>query len=405
MKKRYTYKQIFLAEKDPYIQRQKISAINMLLQIMSLICFSLIIAPISAGEFKIGLIYFGLGVFFLLNDIILKKTKKHIIVLFSTLTGLYLILGYQFWMERHMDFGMDAYWLWIIIIPFVANFSGGIFYGNLASLGGWILAVIFMWSPVKNMVQDYGANMVKFYPINYLCVMIVSTCIQYKMTCYQLFRKEAESELAFRQKERFQRMEEQITIYEENETVIRKLKHDIRHFNRVLRSYIKEGEINKTLEYLDQIDGKLEDVNNTNYCENKLINGLLTVYVSHAKMSKCDIKVKAIVPENIAIDAIDLTSIIANAIENADEAVRRVEEEKRSIRVTLVYDAGKLKLEVKNTCAIDTKFNDDGLPISTKQVKSGIGTKNIKETAEKYGGFASFVQVNNLFILKAIINC
>ncbi|WP_029067090.1 hypothetical protein [Lachnobacterium bovis] len=55
-------------------------------------------------------------------------------------------------MERHMDFGMDAYWLWIIIIPFVANFSGGIFYGNLASLGGWILAVIFMWSPVKNMV-------------------------------------------------------------------------------------------------------------------------------------------------------------------------------------------------------------------------------------------------------------
>ncbi|WP_029067091.1 hypothetical protein [Lachnobacterium bovis] len=65
-------------------------------------------------------------------------------------------------------------------------------------------------------------------------------------------------------------MEEQITIYEENETVIRKLKHDIRHFNRVLRSYIKEGEINKTLEYLDQIDGKLEDVNNTNYCENKL---------------------------------------------------------------------------------------------------------------------------------------
>ncbi|WP_192932821.1 GHKL domain-containing protein [Lachnobacterium bovis] len=64
-------------------------------------------------------------------------------------------------------------------------------------------------------------------------------------------------------------------------------------------------------------------------------------------MSKCDIKVKAIVPENIAIDAIDLTSIIANAIENADEAVRRVEEEKRSIRVTLVYDAGKLKLEVK----------------------------------------------------------
>ncbi|WP_278244263.1 GHKL domain-containing protein [Lachnobacterium bovis] len=45
------------------------------------------------------------------------------------------------------------------------------------------------------------------------------------------------------------------------------------------------------------------------------------------------------------------------------------------------------------------------MPISTKQVKSGIGTKNIKETAEKYGGFASFVQVNNLFILKAVINC
>ncbi|SDX87594.1 GHKL domain-containing protein [Lachnobacterium bovis] len=405
MKKKYTYRQLILAERDPFIQRQKISAFNALLQIMALLCFSLVISPITSGAWKLAVVYLGLGTWFLINDLFLNKIKNHILVLFTTLTGAYLILAYQFWIERNMEFGMDAYWLWIIIVPFIANFSGGIFYGNIAALGGWILAVIFMWSPVRDLVQDYGTNMTTFYPIDYLCVMIVASCIQYKMTSYQLFRKEAESELAFRQKERFQRMEEQITIYEENETNIRKLKHDIRHFNRVLRAYLKDGEVGKALEYLDQIAGKLEDVKNTNYCDNKLINGLLTVYVSHAKKSKCDIKVKAIVPELIAIDAIDLTSIIANAIENAAEAIRRVEEEKRYIRVSIIYDAGKLKIEVKNSCFYNTKFNDDGLPQSSKVVKSGIGTKNIKELAEKYGGFASFKQKDDIFVMKAIINC
>ena len=100
-----------------------------------------------------------------------------------------------------------------------------------------------------------------------------------------------------------------------------------------------------------------------------------------------------------------MTSIIANAIENAAEAIRRVEEGKRYIRVSIIYDAGKLKIEVKNSCFYNTDFDDDGLPQSSKVVKSGIGTKNIKELAEKYGGFASFKQKDDIFVMKAIINC
>ena len=103
MKKKYTYRQLILAERDPFIQRQKISAFNALLQIMALLCFSLVISPITSGAWKLAVVYLGLGTWFLINDLFLNKIKNHILVLFTTLTGAYLILAYQFWIERNMD--------------------------------------------------------------------------------------------------------------------------------------------------------------------------------------------------------------------------------------------------------------------------------------------------------------
>lgn len=405
MERKYSFRQLIAMERDPYIQRQKLSSMNMILQIFSLISFALVISPITRGLWGIAIICLLLGTWFFLNDLLLKKIKDHIVVMFITITGTYILSAAQFWLERNMDFGMNSFWQWILIIPFLCDFIGGILYGTIASSGGWILAFAFMWSPLKNQLQEFGDNDITLFPINYLCIMFIAAAVQYKMTSYQVFRKEAEQQLAARQKERVQRMEEQLTIYEENDSNMRKLKHDIRHFNRVIRAYLKDDDIKGALEYIDQIDGKLEEVKNTNYCDNKLINGLLTVYISQAKKINCDVKVKAIVPDKLAIDAIDLTSIIANAIENAAEAVRRVDEEERSIRVTLQYDGQKLKILIKNTCAVTTEFSKDGIPISTKVVKSGIGTRNIQEISEKYGGFASFLQQDNWFITKAIINC
>ena len=116
-------------------------------------------------------------------------------------------------------------------------------------------------------------------------------------------------------------------------------------------------------------------------------------------------RVKCAVPEHFPMEETDLTSLVANALENAVEAQFNVEKEKRSVQVELIYDGRKLKLMTKNPCGVITKFNEKGLPISTRVVQSGIGTVQIKSIAEKYGGVASFTQENDVFTVKAVMTC
>jgi sensor histidine kinase regulating citrate/malate metabolism len=96
---------------------------------------------------------------------------------------------------------------------------------------------------------------------------------------------------------------------------------------------------------------------------------------------------------------------VANALENALEAIEKVPEEKRYLQFERIYNGRKLKLLTKNPCAVKTTFGKDGLPISTRPIQSGIGTAQIKRIAEKYSGVASFSQQNDVFILKVIMTC
>ncbi len=71
----------------------------------------------------------------------------------------------------------------------------------------------------------------------------------------------------------------------------------------------------------------------------------------------------------------------------------------------LTFDGRKLKLMTKNPCAQETSFTEDGLPVSTREVQSGVGTAQIKSIAAKYGGVASFSQKKGQFIVKAVMTC
>ena len=63
-----------------------------------------------------------------------------------------------------------------------------------------------------------------------------------------------------------------------------------------------------------------------------------------------------------------------------------------------------LKLFTQNPTGVQNTFNN-GLPISTREIQSGIGSKQIKDIAEKYGGTASFTQEQDSFVVKAVMTC
>ncbi|WP_026523105.1 sensor histidine kinase [Butyrivibrio sp. VCB2001] len=344
-------------------------------------------------------------VLFLLSILHLKLYKNHTITTILTSFTLIAILFFHFIMEVDWTIGMDAFWLFILVMPFITDYLAGAIYGTIAAFSGLLLSILCFQTPMLYYLQPYGSNMVQWYTVIYLVTMIAAAVISYELTAYQIDKKVSDEKIAYYQSERTGRLKKLLSVYESNEQTIRKYKHDIRHFNRVLAGFIQNQEYDKAASYLQEFDSMLEGVTAVSFCENTIVNELLTIYASQCQKLGFKPRIRADVPEHFAIEETDLTSLVANALENAVEALNHVDQDKRALQVEISFDGRKLKLMTKNPAGREISFKDNGLPISTRPVQSGIGTAQIKAIAEKYGGVASFSQEDGVFVVKAVMTC
>ncbi|MBQ8031423.1 MAG: GHKL domain-containing protein [Butyrivibrio sp.] len=402
---RYNLKQLRSFEFDESIKQQKYH-ISMILFVGFILYSIITIWPCIKSGYPHGIVTnIAIIILFVLAILHLKFTHNHVTTLIFGAYELCLILFFHFIMEVDWTIGMDAFWLFILTMPFITDYMAGVVYGTIAACSGLILSFVCFHTKMINYLQPYGSNMTQWFTIIYIVMMMAAAVIEYELTAYQIYKKASDEKISFYQKERTQRLQRLLEIYETNEQTIRKYKHDVKHFNRVLASFIQNEEYESAANYLKEFDSMLETVTAVSFCDNKVVNELLSIYANRCQKMGFKPRFKVAVPERFPIEDPDLTSLVANALENACEAQRLIPEEKRSLQFELFYDGRKLKLFTKNPCAVETTFNNNGLPVSTREVQSGVGTAQIKAIAEKYSGVASFSQNEDIFIVKAVMTC
>ncbi|WP_245954747.1 ATP-binding protein [Fontibacillus phaseoli] len=105
------------------------------------------------------------------------------------------------------------------------------------------------------------------------------------------------------------------------------------------------------------------------------------------------------------IDVIDICTIFGNAMDNAIEYEKRIEEaEKRLIHVSVFAQKGFTMIRFENYFEGVLELDGD-LPVTTKadSFNHGYGLKSIRYSVEKYGGGVSIGQQENWFELKILI--
>lgn len=103
----------------------------------------------------------------------------------------------------------------------------------------------------------------------------------------------------------------------------------------------------------------------------------------------------------------DLYALLGNAIDNAIEAVKTVEEDKRLISLDISSRGNMVNLCLENYCEVPPLMVD-GMPQTTKSDKAyhGFGVRNMKIITEKYGGTffidcgEQYFRLNIFFTLK-----
>lgn len=178
--------------------------------------------------------------------------------------------------------------------------------------------------------------------------------------------------------------------------------HDLKHQIHAIRSEAGKAKFD---EYLNELEDSINEYSTVVECGNQTVDIVLTeknilCYSSQVKFSyMIDGPLFSFLTER------EIYSLFGNALDNALEAVTRIEDPANRM-ITLKSNArgGLVVLQVENTMAGELSLSDEALPHTTKSGSGhGFGLRSIQRIAEKHGGTMSVRAENGIFKLSVIM--
>ncbi len=230
-------------------------------------------------------------------------------------------------------------------------------------------------------------------------------CIAYLIFSVVYFREYEEKCEAERHNQMMEmkkaQSEKEIEALKRSEYAISLLRHDMRHFLNNIVSYIEQGDTEKAKSYVCEIIASADKTAMQKYCENELVNMILSSYENEMMEKEIRFHHSIQIPANLPVSDVDFTSILSNSLENAIHAVSSLDPDKRSITLHLRMNDDKLLLSIKNPYAHKVDMLD-GIP-QAKEIGHGLGTQSIKYVAEKLKGNCQFDVKDGQFALRVVL--
>lgn len=210
-------------------------------------------------------------------------------------------------------------------------------------------------------------------------------------------------------------MQEHLTEMERVYSGIRSMKHDMKNTLAVIMQLAaqnseKNAELQAYLSELNQTFDRLEFQFKTG---NTVVDTLLNMKYHEAVRTMPDIQIEVehlLFPDNLLIQCYDIGIILGNALDNAIEACRKLEENEPNaetfIRLSSFPKGKMIFIEIENS--FDGKVirkRQSEFPVTDKADREahGIGFANIKNAAEKYHGAVEWSVNNKVFTLSVML--
>lgn len=165
---------------------------------------------------------------------------------------------------------------------------------------------------------------------------------------------------------------------------MRVFRHDFKNNLISVRALIGGGQYNEAEKYIDELYGRLDATKNAFSTGNHLADAILAEKNSAAVSQKTEIDFDGIIPSD-GIDNIDLCTILANALDNALEASKSIEN--ATINVRAAVNSTVFMLTVSNPTLQPVEIKNNRVKTTkADSVNHGLGIGSIKNAAKKYNG-------------------
>ena len=198
----------------------------------------------------------------------------------------------------------------------------------------------------------------------------------------------------------FRRQYTQYQMSKENDEIIRRTYHDLKHQINEIRN---ESDAGKQSEYLAEMEQAIRKHEAENKTGNSVLDTLL--FGKGLYCTEHDINLTCIADGSLLefMEVMDICSIFGNALDNALEYVSKLPREKRLVSMSVKAQNEFVIIGFDNYYE-DVLELEDGLPVTTKENTEyhGYGLKSIRKLVEKYEGTLTLHGEDSWFRLRML---
>lgn len=269
---------------------------------------------------------------------------------------------------------------------------------------GWgiFAGMTFLYYILIAFMLYYPTNIVERPEDAFTCVLVLVLMLFHYATIFSALYRQ----ILLCQKQQNERVlqEQKMMLTEqlENQQRIRKMKHDMKTHTVMLSGLVAAGKEEEALEYLEHVKTEMDTLSGQ-FCANPYINTVLVQY--HQKLAElgaaCQFDIQIGGEE---LHYMELCNILSNGLENACDALRGIDEEKREVSVQMKYSRDYLLIRIKNSCNEELYVEKGTIPATNKGgALHGFGLPSMQEAARQLGGDMFCYAQFGLFVLDVMV--
>jgi len=268
-------------------------------------------------------------------------------------------------------------------------------WGSYAAIGAifYVLMILMMNKPnaITSRPAYYPAMVLVFILIPAIYGNIIST-LRRQQRMYEL--QEQENILRLQVNNITARVDD-LALADER---FRQERHNLRLKMRVIATFAQNHKYEELDMYIQEYLDTVQRTQIKRYCKNAVIDAALSAFIQNAENRGIRVDVGFDFPDPIPVDATELATVLANAIENAINACERMDvDEDRFIDIKVLSEPSFM-IQVKNSFSGKVEFDENGIPVN-REDGHGFGTRTIASFCDKHNAFYQFVAKDHEFTL------
>jgi len=196
----------------------------------------------------------------------------------------------------------------------------------------------------------------------------------------------------------------QAELMQESVDKVRSIWHDMKIHFSTLKNYTQGNKA--ATDYLNTLLGDISEGDMYSKTGNIAFDSIINYKLRDIENDNIELALKIAVPPNLKVEAVDVSTIIGNLLDNALDALAKVADNKM-LRLDIEYGNSGLYIKVENSFNGEVKHAKGSNGAQFVTLKSGeghgYGLRNIRQAVEKYNGYMKITHEGFVFSVLVLL--